>query len=234
MTRTKIPRHIAIIMDGNGRWATMRGLPRIAGHKQGVVSVRKTIEKAASIGIEVLSLYCFSTENWSRPGEEVQFLMNTFLETLYEERSRILANKIRFMMIGDRTSLSPDLVKTTENLENETKDNTGLKLVLAINYGGRSELLRAIKGIVSDGVPPDKITEETLREKLYTVELPDPDLIIRTSGEMRLSNYMIWQSAYSELLFMKKLWPDFRERDLMSAIAIYSKRQRRFGGLGGK
>ncbi|OQB72946.1 MAG: Isoprenyl transferase [bacterium ADurb.Bin132] len=212
----------------------MRGLPRIAGHKQGVVSVRKTIEKAASIGIEVLSLYCFSTENWSRPGEEVQFLMNTFLETLYEERSRILANKIRFMMIGDRTSLSPDLVKTTENLENETKDNTGLKLVLAINYGGRSELLRAIKGIVSDGVPPDKITEETLREKLYTVELPDPDLIIRTSGEMRLSNYMIWQSAYSELLFMKKLWPDFRERDLMSAIAIYSKRQRRFGGLGGK
>lgn len=221
-------------MDGNGRWATMRGLPRIAGHKQGVVSVRKTIEKAASIGIEVLSLYCFSTENWSRPGEEVQFLMNTFLETLYEERSRILANKIRFMMIGDRTSLSPDLVKTTENLENETKDNTGLKLVLAINYGGRSELLRAIKGIVSDGVPPDKITEETLREKLYTVELPDPDLIIRTSGEMRLSNYMIWQSAYSELLFMKKLWPDFRERDLMSAIAIYSKRQRRFGGLGGK
>lgn len=212
----------------------MRGLPRIAGHKQGVVSVRKTIEKAASIGIEVLSLYCFSTENWSRPSEEVQFLMNTFLETLYEERPRMLANNIRFMMIGDRTSLSPDLVKTTENLENETKSNTGLKLVLAINYGGRSELLRAIKGVVSDGVPSDKITEETLRERLYTVELPDPDLIIRTSGEMRLSNYMIWQSAYSELLFMKKLWPDFRERDLMSAIAIYSKRQRRFGGLGGK
>jgi len=234
LTRTKIPRHIAIIMDGNGRWATMRGLPRIAGHKQGVVSVRKTIEKAASIGIEVLSLYCFSTENWSRPSEEVQFLMNTFLETLYEERPRMLANNIRFMMIGDRTSLSPDLVKTTENLENETKSNTGLKLVLAINYGGRSELLRAIKGVVSDGVPSDKITEETLRERLYTVELPDPDLIIRTSGEMRLSNYMIWQSAYSELLFMKKLWPDFRERDLMSAIAIYSKRQRRFGGLGGK
>ena len=212
----------------------MRGLPRIAGHKQGVVSVRKTIEKAASIGIEVLSLYCFSTENWSRPSEEVQFLMNTFLETLYEERPRIIANKIRFMMIGDRASLSPDLVKTTENLENETKSNAGLKLVLAINYGGRSELLRAIKGIVSDGVPSDKITEETLRERLYTVELPDPDLIIRTSGEMRLSNYMIWQSAYSELLFMKKLWPDFRERDLMSAIAIYSRRQRRFGGLGGK
>ncbi|HOR46798.1 MAG TPA: isoprenyl transferase [Caldisericia bacterium] len=234
MTRTKIPRHIAIIMDGNGRWATMRGLPRIAGHKQGVVSVRKTIEKAASIGIEVLSLYCFSTENWSRPSEEVQFLMNTFLETLYEERPRMLANNIRFMMIGDRTSLSPDLVKTTENLENETKGNTGLKLVLAINYGGRSELLRAIKGIASDGVPPDKITEETVRERLYTVELPDPDLIIRTSGEMRLSNYMIWQSAYSELLFMKKLWPDFRERDLMSAIAVYSRRQRRFGGLGGK
>ena len=212
----------------------MRGLPRIAGHKQGVVSVRKTIEKAASIGIEVLSLYCFSTENWSRPSEEVQFLMNTFLETLYEERPRMLANNIRFMMIGDRTSLSPDLVKTTENLENETKSNTGLKLVLAINYGGRSELLRAIKGVVSDGVPSDKITEETVRERLYTVELPDPDLIIRTSGEMRLSNYMIWQSAYSELLFMKKLWPDFRERDLMNAIAIYSKRQRRFGGLGGK
>ncbi|NLI40678.1 MAG: di-trans,poly-cis-decaprenylcistransferase [Caldisericales bacterium] len=221
-------------MDGNGRWAIMRGLPRIAGHKQGVVSVRKTIEKAASIGIEVLSLYCFSTENWSRPGEEVQFLMNTFLEALYEERPRIIANKIRFMMIGDRASLSPDLVKTTENLENETKSNAGLKLVLAINYGGRSELLRAIKGIASDGIPSDKITEETLRERLYTVELPDPDLIIRTSGEMRLSNYMIWQSAYSELLFMKKLWPDFRERDLMSAIAIYSRRQRRFGGLGGK
>lgn len=230
MSLKNLPRHIAIIMDGNGRWATRRGLPRIAGHKSGVVSVRKTVEKAASLGIEVLSLYCFSTENWSRPSEEVQFLMDTFLTSLFEERPRILANNIRFKMIGERANLSEKLVKAAQDLEQESSKNTGMWLVLAINYGGRDEIVKAVKKIQSEGIVSDDVDENAISERLYTAGLPNPDMIIRTSGEMRLSNYMIWQSAYAELVFLKKFWPDFREADLMKAISIYQKRNRRFGG----
>lgn len=230
MSQKNLPRHIAIIMDGNGRWAVRRGLPRIAGHKNGVVSVRKTVEKAASLGIEVLSLYCFSTENWSRPSEEVQFLMDTFLTSLFEERPRILANNIRFKMIGERANLSEKLVKTAQDLEQESSKNTGMWLVLAINYGGRDEIVKAVKKIQSEGIVSDNIDENLISDRLYTAGLPNPDMIIRTSGEMRLSNYMIWQSAYAELVFLKKFWPDFREADLMKAISIYQKRNRRFGG----
>lgn len=230
MSQKSLPRHIAIIMDGNGRWAVRRGLPRIAGHKNGVVSVRKTVEKAASLGIEVLSLYCFSTENWSRPSEEVQFLMDTFLTSLFEERPRILANNIRFKMIGERANLSEKLVKTAQDLEQESSKNTGMWLVLAINYGGRDEIVKAVKKIQSEGIVSDNIDENLISDRLYTAGLPNPDMIIRTSGEMRLSNYMIWQSAYAELVFLKKFWPDFREADLMKAISIYQKRNRRFGG----
>lgn len=230
MSQKNLPRHIAIIMDGNGRWAVRRGLPRIAGHKNGVVSVRKTVEKAASLGIEVLSLYCFSTENWSRPSEEVQFLMDTFLTSLFEERLRILANNIRFKMIGERANLSEKLVKTAQDLEQESSKNTGMWLVLAINYGGRDEIVKAVKKIQSEGIVSDNIDENLISDRLYTAGLPNPDMIIRTSGEMRLSNYMIWQSAYAELVFLKKFWPDFREADLMKAISIYQKRNRRFGG----
>ncbi len=229
MTRGKVPKHIAIIMDGNGRWATRRGLPRVAGHKRGVASVRRTVEKAAAIGIEVLSLYCFSTENWLRPAGEVKFLMDTFLETLLEERPRILNNNIRFKMIGDRTALDHKLVKTAENLEVESSKNTGMWLLLAINYGGRQELLRAIKQMAHDNLKEEEINDQVITDRLYTKGLPDPDLIIRTSGEMRLSNYMLWQGAYAELVFLKKLWPDFGEKDFTNAIKIYSKRERRFG-----
>jgi len=220
-------------MDGNGRWAQHRNLPRVMGHKRGVVSVRKTVEKAASLKIEVLSLYCFSTENWKRPQEEVKFLMDTFLESLFEERNRILGNNIRFKLIGDRTPLDPKLIKTAEDLETESSKNTGMWLVLAINYGGRDELIQAFKKIVLKGAKPEEIDVKTIDENLYTAGLPDPDLIIRTSGEMRLSNYMIWQSAYTELVFLKKFWPDFRERDLIKAIAFFSRRKRRFGDIGG-
>lgn len=230
MSLKNLPRHIAIIMDGNGRWAVRRGLPRIAGHKSGVNSVRKTVEKAASLGIEVLSLYCFSTENWSRPSEEVQFLMDTFLTSLFEERPRILGNNIRFKMIGERANLSDKLVKTAQDLEHESSKNTGMWLVLAINYGGRDEIVKAVKKIQSEGIVSDKIDENLISEHLYTTGLPNPDMIIRTSGEMRLSNFMIWQSAYAELVFLPKFWPDFREADLMKAISIYKKRDRRFGG----
>lgn len=230
MSQKNLPRHIAIIMDGNGRWAKKRGLPRIAGHKSGVVSVRKTVEKAASLGIEALSLYCFSTENWSRPSEEVQFLMDTFLTSLFEERPRILGNNIRFKLIGERANLSDSLVKAAESLEQESAKNTGMWLVLAINYGGRDEIVKAVRKIQSEGIVSDKIDENLISERLYTAGLPNPDMIIRTSGEMRLSNFMIWQSAYAELVFLKKFWPDFREADLVKAISIYQKRDRRFGG----
>ncbi len=226
----KLPEHIAIIMDGNGRWAVGRGLQRVAGHKRGVLSVRSTVEKAAQVGIKALTLYCFSTENWKRDPAEVEFLMNTFLETLFEERPRILKNNIRFRLIGDRSKLSEALVKAAQNLEQESTTNTGMWLLLAINYGGRDELISAFRQIVSEGVKPEEITGQIISDHLYTEGLPDPDIVIRTSGEMRLSNFLIWQSAYSELIFFKKYWPDFSGADLMKAIKIYQNRNRRFGG----
>ena len=226
----KLPEHIAIIMDGNGRWAVGRGLQRVAGHKRGVLSVRSTVEKAAQVGIKALTLYCFSTENWKRDPAEVEFLMNTFLETLFEERPRILKNNIRFRLIGDRGKLSEALVKAAQNLEQESSANTGMWLLLAINYGGRDELISAFRQIVSEGIRPEEVKGETISNHLYTKGLPDPDIVIRTSGEMRLSNFLIWQSAYSELIFFKKYWPDFSGADLMKAIKIYQNRNRRFGG----
>lgn len=226
----KLPEHIAIIMDGNGRWAVGRGLQRVAGHKRGVLSVRSTVEKATEIGIKVLTLYCFSTENWKRDQAEVDFLMNTFLETLFEERPRILKNNIRFRLIGERDRLSDALVAAAQNLESESSKNTGMWLLLAINYGGRNELLSAFRQIVSEGTKPEEITNQTISDHLYTKGLPNPDIVIRTSGEMRLSNFLIWQSAYSELIFFKKYWPDFSGADLMKAVKIYHNRNRRFGG----
>jgi undecaprenyl diphosphate synthase len=217
-------------MDGNGRWAQGRGLKRVAGHKRGVLSVRSTVEKAVEIGLKALTLYCFSTENWKRDPAEVEFLMNTFLVTLFEERPRILKNNIRFRLIGDRSKLSEELVEAAENLERETSTNTGLWLVLAINYGGRDEIIRAFKSLSLEGAKPDDIDEKMISDHLYTRGLPDPDMVIRTSGEMRLSNFLIWQSAYSELVFFRKFWPDFSGNDLMKAIRIFQNRNRRFGG----
>jgi undecaprenyl diphosphate synthase len=217
-------------MDGNGRWAQSRGLQRIAGHKKGVISVRSTVEKAAKLGIEALTLYCFSTENWKRDPKEIDFLMDTFLKSLFEERPRILSNNIRFRLIGDRSKLSQELVQAALMLESDSLENTGMWLLLAINYGGRAEILKAVKELVKNGINPDSITEELLKSYLYTKDIPDPDLIIRTSGEMRLSNFLIWQGAYSELIFLKKMWPDFSGKDLQGAINTYNKRNRRFGG----
>lgn len=217
-------------MDGNGRWAQSRGLQRNAGHKRGVVSVRSTVEKAAELGLEALTLYCFSTENWKRDPKEVDFLMDTFLQSLFDERPLILNNNIRFKLIGDRNKLADNLVKAAESLEREASANTGMWLLLAINYGGRAEILTAVKEIVKSGVSSDSINEDTIKTRLYTSNLPDPDMIIRTSGEMRLSNFLIWQGAYSELIFIKKMWPDFSGKDLQGAIKTYNRRNRRFGG----
>lgn len=217
-------------MDGNGRWAQSRGLQRIAGHKRGVLSVRSTVEQAAKLGIEALTLYCFSTENWKRDPKEVDFLMDTFLKSLFEERPRILGNNIRFRLIGDTSKLSCELVQASQMLAEESSKNTGMWLLLAINYGGRDEILKAVREMVGNGISPETITEETLSRHLYTHDIPDPDIIIRTSGEMRLSNFLIWQGAYSELIFLKKMWPDFSGKDLLGAIKTYNKRNRRFGG----
>lgn len=230
MNSDRIPKHVAIIMDGNGRWALRRGFQRNVGHKQGVLAVRSTVEKAAELGIEVLTLYCFSTENWKRDPNEVHFLMDMFLQSLFDERPLILDNNIRFKLIGDRSKLSDDLIEAAQSLEREASANTGMWLLLAINYGGRAEVLRAVKEIVKSGVDLDSINEDTIKTHLYTTNLPDPDVIIRTSGEMRLSNFLIWQGAYSELIFIKKMWPDFSGRDLQGAIKTYNKRNRRFGG----
>ncbi len=233
MTETErtIPKHIAIIMDGNGRWAKKRGLPRVEGHRRGVTSVRKTVEECARLGVEVLTLYAFSTENWKRPSFEVRFLMDTFLSTLFSERPLIMDNNIRFKLIGEREGLERKLVITSKKLEEDSSGNTGMWLVLAINYGGRSELTYAFKKMVEDGIKPEEITQERITENLYTKDLPDPDMIVRTSGESRLSNFLIWQSAYSELIFIDKYWPDFRESDLMEVIDIFNNRTRRFGGI---
>jgi len=226
-----IPKHIAIIMDGNGRWAESRNMKRVDGHLQGVSSVRRTVEQCAELGLKVLTLFAFSTENWRRPPAEVQFLMDTFLKTLFSERSRIMNNNIRFKLIGNRDKLNEKLVHTVEKLESDSSTNNGMWLILAINYGGRNEIVTAVKRIISKGITPDDINEEDISNHLYTTGLPDPDLIIRTSGEYRLSNFMIWQSAYSELVFVKKYWPDFTEEDLMYAIDEYSERSRRFGRI---
>ncbi len=226
-----IPKHIAIIMDGNGRWAESRNMKRVDGHLQGVSSVRRTVEQCAELGLKVLTLFAFSTENWRRPPAEVQFLMDTFLKTLFSERSRIMNNNIRFKLIGNRDKLNERLVHTVEKLEFDSSTNNGMWLILAINYGGRNEIVTAVKRIISKGITPDDINEEDISNHLYTTGLPDPDLIIRTSGEYRLSNFMIWQSAYSELVFVKKYWPDFTEEDLMYAIDEYSERSRRFGRI---
>ncbi len=230
MNSDRIPKHVAIIMDGNGRWAQSRGLQRNIGHKRGVFAVRSTVEKAAELGIEVLTLYCFSTENWKRDPNEVHFLMDMFLQSLFDERPLILDNNIRFKLIGDRSKLSDELIKAAELLEHDASVNTGMWLLLAINYGGRAEVLRAVKEIVKSGIDPDSINSDTMGNYLYTAGLPDPDMIIRTSGEMRLSNFLIWQGAYSELIFIKKMWPDFSGKDLQGAIKIYNRRNRRFGG----
>lgn len=230
-----IPEHVAIILDGNGRWAKKRGLPRSMGHKEGCIAVEKTVEDAARLGIKYLTVYGFSTENWKRSSEEVGALMQLFRFYMVKLLKTAKANNVRVRMIGDRERFAPDIVQGIGKLVEETKDNTGMIFVIAVNYGGRDEIVRAARKIAAKAkegeICPEEITEEAFSSYLDTDGMPDPDLLIRTSGELRLSNYLLWQLAYSELYVTECLWPDFNMEELKRAIEAYNKRERRFGGL---
>ena len=232
----RLPAHIAIIMDGNGRWARKRSLPRAAGHKAGVEAVRITVETSKRLGIQALTLYAFSVENWKRPRAEVDTLWRLLRVYLRHELPEILSNGIRFTCMGRLDGLPPQVREELQNAIDATAHNRGMRLNVAINYSGRAELVDAINAIVEDArlegrLRDLRIDEEAIASRLYTADLPDPDLLIRTSGEMRISNFLLWQIAYAELYVTDTLWPDFRRADLMHAILDYQKRDRRFGGL---
>jgi len=227
-----VPRHVAIIMDGNGRWAKRYHMPRTFGHKRGASVVEKTCENADEIGIKYLTLYAFSTENWKRPDEEVGTLMDLFYKYLVDFLDRVMKNNIRVRVIGERSRLSSKILKAVDNIEQRSRNNDGLQFTIAINYGSRDEMIRAMKKMAADGhTDPDEITEELFSSYLDTAELPDPDLLIRTSGEQRISNYLLWQIAYSELYFAPVLWPEFDREALLDAVRAYSRRDRRYGGV---
>ena len=229
----RLPRHVAVIMDGNGRWANARGLPRVEGHRAGVEAVRDTIEASAQLGLEVLTLYAFSVENWKRPRHEIWTLMNLLKTYLRKELDSLVANDIRLGVLGRWRELDGSVVRALETALERTEGCGGLRLNIALNYSGRSEIVDACRRIVADWASGGRadIDEATLDRYLYTAELPDPDLLIRTSGEMRLSNFLLWQIAYTEISITETLWPDFRRSDLFRAILDYQSRRRRFGGL---
>lgn len=226
----KIPEHIAIIMDGNGRWAKQRALPRTAGHAAGSKKFKEIARYCNKIGIKHLTVYAFSTENWRRPKEEVDAIMNIFRDYL-RDSANFKSENIKLEFIGDRSGMPEDIAELMAQAEYDSKDATGLKCYMAINYGGRDELVHAVRDIVNEGISPQDITEDTISAHIYTKHYPDPELIIRPSGEYRLSNFLIWQSAYSEFWFSDILWPDFTPEDLEKAIDDYNKRNRRFGGV---
>lgn len=230
-----VPNHIAIIMDGNGRWAKQRKLPRIKGHYQGMQTIKKITKEASDLGIKYLTLYAFSTENWTRPKNEVNYIMNlpvNFLKTFLPE---LIENNVKVETIGFLNDLPTATLEAISKAKDQTKDNTGLKLIFAINYGGRAEIVQSVKSIYeklsSEGLSSEHITEQLINEHLMTHNYPDPDLLIRTSGEQRISNFLIWQVSYSEFIFNEKFWPDFDKEELINCIKIYQSRQRRFGGL---
>ena len=229
----KPPAHIAIIMDGNGRWAQTRGLPRVLGHQAGSEAVRRVVEAACDLDIRVLTLYAFSWENWDRPPHEIQELMTLLVEFIRRKTPLLMANRIRLRAIGRLAGLSPEVHESLDRVMAETASNDGMTLILALSYGGRQELVDAaqrLAALVREGrLLPEQITEAHLAQQLYAPDLPDPDLIIRTSGEMRLSNFLLWQSSYAELYVTPTLWPDFTRDDLAAAIAAYQRRERRFG-----
>ena len=232
------PAHVAIIMDGNGRWATARGLPRVEGHRRGVEAVRGTVKAAIELGLRHLTLFSFSSENWSRPREEVDFLFGLFRRYIRRDVAELDAAGVKIIVIGRRDDLPADIREMLEEAERLTVDNTKLKLVLAFNYGARDEIARAVQRIAADArdgkLDPASIGIATVGSYLDTAGLPDPDLIIRTSGELRLSNFLLWQSAYSELVFVPVLWPDFGRAALAGALEEYAGRSRRYGGTGGR
>ncbi len=230
-TLVNAPAHVAIIMDGNGRWAKKRGLPRAAGHKAGTDNLRRVIEAAAELGIRILTIYAFSTENWQRPADEVNGLMSIFEEVIDRELGELHRNGVRLRHIGRLERLSPAFADKVRAAIALTRDNTRLTLNIAFNYGGRAEIVEAVRRIVAEGIPPEQISDDTVAAHLYTAGQPDPDLIIRTSGEMRVSNFLIWQGAYSEYFITPTYWPDFDKEQLRLALEEYSRRHRRFGGL---
>ncbi|MFS2009966.1 isoprenyl transferase [Azospirillum sp. CT11-132] len=227
------PGHVAIIMDGNGRWAKARGLPRTAGHKKGVDAVRRTVEAARELGIGTLTIFSFSSENWRRPEEEVSDLMGLLRFYLRSEVAELHRAGVRLRVIGDRTRLSEDINRLIENAEGLTRDNRVMTLVVALSYGSRLEIVHAARRLAEEvaagRLSPEAIDEDALSARLYTADIPDPDLIIRTSGEKRISNFLLWQAAYAELVFVDTLWPDFTKRDLEAAIEEFHRRERRFG-----
>tara|TARA_A100000164_G_C21870805_1_gene755037 strand:+ start:183 stop:929 length:747 start_codon:yes stop_codon:yes gene_type:complete len=231
-----VPNHIAIIMDGNGRWAKDRRLPRFAGHNEGINSVREIVRICGEIGVEYLTLYTFSNENWSRPNKEVSAIMNLLMKTISKEISNLHRNNVRFNAIGSLDALPKNSLQGIKSGIEKTKENTGLNLTLALSYGGRQELLRAIKSIIqkvtSELIKLDDINEDEIMNELYTKNMPDPDLLIRTGGEKRISNFLLWQIAYTELYMTDTFWPDFREDSLLKSILDFQNRQRRFGKTG--
>jgi undecaprenyl diphosphate synthase len=236
LIKEKLPKHIAIIMDGNGRWARKRSLNRITGHQKGMESVRETVKNCRELGIQVLTLYAFSIENWNRPKTEINALMRLLKRYVRSEINDLHKNNIRIQSIGNLESLPADVQKVVIEAINKTKNNGGMILNIALSYGGRDEILHAVAKLVqkaiNNGFDPATLSEETFSRELYTAGLPDPDLLIRTSGEMRISNFLLWQMAYTEIYVTDVLWPDFRKDDLYQALLDYQKRQRRFGLTG--
>ncbi|MFA7674441.1 MAG: isoprenyl transferase [Endomicrobiia bacterium] len=226
---SKLPKHIAIIMDGNGRWAKSKFLPRFIGHTNGVKTVKNIVELSRKLNIKVLTLYAFSTENWQRPQEEISGLISLLITYLKSEIESMIKNQISFRILGDISKFSKEVQDEIENVCNKTKDNSGLVLNIALNYGARQEIIKAFKSLYKNKI--DNPTEEDISNCLYTKGLPDPDLLIRTSGEMRISNFLLWQIAYAEIYITNVLWPDFSEEEFYKAILEYQKRDRRFGSI---
>lgn len=238
LDESRVPQHIAVIMDGNGRWAKKRALNRLSGHKAGIEAVRELIRAANDIGVKHLTIYSFSTENWKRPLEEVTGLMNLFAKTMLAEVDELDKENVRVHTIGDMSALPDDTRKAFETAWNQTKDNTGMTLHVAVNYGSRNEMLHAMNLLINDavaavreGLDVPEVTEEAFASYLYTADVPDPELLIRTSGEMRISNFLLWQIAYSEIYVTDILWPDFNRYELLKAVLSYQARDRRFGGV---
>ena len=233
----RIPAHVAIIMDGNGRWAKARGLPRAAGHRRGAEAARRTVEAAIELGVQYLTLFGFSSENWKRPLAEIDDLMGLLRHYLRGEIAELHKAGVRLQVIGDRTRLAPDIVSMIANAEEMTGSNTALHLIIALSYGARAEIAAAARQLVDDvmrgTLRPEAIDEVAFGSRLFTDGIPDPDVVIRTSGEQRLSNFLLWQSAYAELLFIDTLWPDFGREELEHAITEYQRRERRYGAAGG-
>jgi undecaprenyl diphosphate synthase len=229
-------RHVAIIMDGNGRWAKARGLPRIAGHRRGAEAVRRVVRGAGELGVPVLTLFAFSTENWQRPATEVSDLMGLLRHYLRNELDELRNNGARLRVIGNRAGLASDIVRDIDQAEVSTRTNTRIDVNIAINYGARDEIVRAARRLAEQAergeLPAERIDEARFESELLTADIPDPDLLIRTSGEQRISNFMLWQCAYSELVFVDTLWPDFTKKHLEQAIGEYRRRERRYGGVG--